>query len=158
MTQIKTALITSIFFFCVGIQFTPHTAFAETIKWRSYKEGMVIGKKQEKQIFLNFYAKWCAYCVKMEKETFKDPIVINYLNKYFIPIKINADKEKQIALQYHVMGLPVTWFLTKKGEKISYRPGFIPANTLLQILKYIQTNSFKKMTFIDFTKKNTHKP
>ena len=49
---------------------------SESINWRSYEEGMVLGKVEEKKVFLHFYADWCAFCRKMAKDTFQDPTVI----------------------------------------------------------------------------------
>jgi len=127
---------------------------AETIKWYGYQEGMTRGKADNKKIFLNFHAEWCTYCTKMNKETFTNPAVIAYLNANFIPIKVDADREQTIAAKYKVKGLPSTWFLNSTGENIGSQPGFIPANNLIQILKYIHTDSYKTMAMKDFLKKN----
>ncbi len=127
-------------------------ASSENIKWYSYDEGMALGKKEGKKVFLHFYANWCFYCIKMAKETFKDPFVVNYINKNFISIRVNTDEERKLASDYSVRGLPSTRFISETGEKISDRPGYIPPEMLVNMLKYIQTDSYKKMTFRKFLK------
>jgi thioredoxin-related protein len=74
----------------------------------------------------------------MAKETFQDPSVISYLNEHFIAIRVNVDKEGDIALQYGVRGLPSTWFLTQTGERIGNVPGYIRPQALLLMLKEVQ--------------------
>ena len=125
-------------------------ASSKSIKWYTYKEGIELSKKEGKKIFLHFYAGWCTYCKKMEKETFNDYSVASYLNDNFIPIKVNSDREIKIALDFGVKGLPSTWFIAENGERISGLPGYIPPKRLLNILKYINTNSFKEMAFRKF--------
>ena len=115
---------------------------SESINWHSYEEGMVLGKVEEKKVFLHFYADWCAFCRKMAKDTFQDPNVIAYLNENFIPIMVNTDKDQETAAGYSVLGLPFTVFLTEIGEPIASVPGYIPPDTLLSMLK--EVNGLKK--------------
>ncbi len=125
---------------------------SSAVKWYSYEEGMINAKKNEKKIFLHFWAPWCGYCVKMKNKTFNNPLVSDYLNTNFISIKINTDKEKKMALKYYVKGLPDSWFLTQKGEKIGNLPGYIPPEKFLPMLKYILTDSYKSMNYKKFLK------
>ena len=97
-----------------------------------------------------FNADWCRYCVQMEKETFQDPTVIAYVNRNFVPISVNSDKQQDIAAKYNVRGLPSTWFISEDGEKIGNRPGYIASDEMLKILKYIGTDSYQSMSFKDF--------
>lgn len=114
------------------------TTASDRIKWYSYQEGMVTGRIAKKKVFLHFYANWCGYCRKMAKETFQDPSVISYLNENYISVRVDFDKEGDIASQYGVRGLPSTWFLTQTGEKIGNVPGYIPPKALLSMLKEVQ--------------------
>lgn len=120
------------------------------IQWLSYAEGRQRGEVQNKKVFLVFNADWCRYCVQMEKETFRDPTVIAYVNRNFVPISVNSDKQQDIAAKYNVRGLPSTWFISEDGEKIGNRPGYIASDEMLKILKYIGTNSYQSMSFKDF--------
>jgi len=125
-------------------------ASSKRINWYTYKQGIKLNEKEGKKIFLYFYADRCTYCKKMEKETFNNYSVISYLNDNFIPIKVNSNKDIKIALDFGVKGLPANWFIAENGERISSLPGYIPPERLLNILKYISTDSFKKMTFRKF--------
>ncbi len=114
---------------------------SDSIKWYSYDEGQVLGKAEKKKMFLHFYADWCGFCLKMAKETFQDAAVISYLNDHFIAIRVNSDKEPDIAMNYGVMGLPANFFLTEMGQPIANIPGYIPPDALLSMLKEVNAIS-----------------
>ncbi len=144
-----------VFSISFGITFLHPPAISATdgIQWQSYEEGISRGKAENKKVFLSFYADWCQYCKIMEKETFQNSAVIAYINRNFIPIRVNSDKEQKTAAIYNVRGLPSTWFLSEKGERIGNRPGLISASEMIPVLKYIQTDSYKSMSFNAFLKK-----
>lgn len=120
------------------------------IQWLSYAEGRQRGEAENKKVFLVFNADWCRYCLKMEKETFQDPTVIAYVNRNFVPISVNSDKQQDIASKYNVRGLPSTWFISENGDRIGNRPGYISSKEMLNVLKYIGTDSYQSMSFRDF--------
>jgi len=137
--------------FCVA--FFSDTVYSASVRWHGYNDGMALAKEQKKKVFLYFWATWCPYCEKMEKETLSKKEVTAILNKEFIPIKVNSDADQRLATQYFVRGLPTTWFLTETGEKISNLPGYVAPDLFVPILRYIHSDSYKKMTFKEFLDK-----
>lgn len=131
------------------------SASAETIKWDSHETGIAKAKEKKKKIFLHFYADWCRYCKIMDQKTFTNKPVIDYLNKNFIAIKVNSDKEREIALKYKVRGVPANWFISEDNEVIGNRPGYITPEDMIVFLKFIKTESYKAMTLNEF--KDKHK-
>jgi thioredoxin-related protein len=109
-------------------------AAAEKIEWHAYQAGIARSGMEKKKVFLHFYADWCAYCVEMEHKTFQNPTVIATLNRNFISIRVDSDREKEIAALFRVKGLPDTWFLAENGDIIGHRPGYIPVEQLMAIL------------------------
>ena len=122
----------------------------EDVKWQPYSEGIKAGEREGKKVFLSFNADWCTFCAKMEKETLRDPRVVKFLNENFISIRVNTEKEEDIARKHFVRGLPMTWFLEPNGDKISSLPGYIPPEMFMQILQYIHTDNYKQMTFKEY--------
>ncbi len=147
----KIIFASSVLFLCFTM-ILPCSASSKRINWQTYEKGIAMAKTQNKKIFLYFHTSWCHYCKKMKKSTFSNPSVINYLNKYFISIAVDADKEKKIARTYAVRGFPTLWFLKKNSKKLSRIPGYVEADDLLKVLKYIETDSYKTMSFNDFVK------
>ncbi len=48
-------------------------------------------KGNKKMIFIDFSTSWCGWCKKMDRETFSDPVVSAILNKYYIPVRFDAE-------------------------------------------------------------------
>jgi thioredoxin-related protein len=130
----------------------PIKVIAEPIKWYSYDEGVALGKRRGKKVFLYFWANWCTFCKKMERETLAKSSIVAYLNDYFISVKVDSGKEKKKASHYAVEGVPTTWFLTENGEKLVNLPGYISPDIFLSVLKFIHSESYKKMTFKKYLK------
>ena len=128
------------------------TSDASTIKWQKYAQGMELAKSRNKPVFLYFHADWCTYCTKLKKTTFRDKAVVKYLEENFVSITVDTDKNKKLATEWKVKGLPTLWFLKPDNSKISNIPGYVEANQFLQILKYIHTASYDKMSFQEFIK------
>ncbi|HSO60043.1 MAG TPA: thioredoxin fold domain-containing protein [Desulfobacterales bacterium] len=119
-------------------------AAADKIEWHTYDSGMARSKFEKKKVFLHFYADWCKYCADMENKTFKDPAVIAALNRNFIPIRVDSDRDKQTASLYRVKGLPDTWFISESGEVIGHRPGYISTDQLMGLLNVVMTGAAAK--------------
>lgn len=128
----------------------PATGRGDTLRWYPYEEGVALGRQTERTILINFYADWCAYCKRMERETFKDPRVMAYLAENFVSVRVNSDRQNALAADFAVRGLPTLWFLGADGGRIGSRPGFASAKQLLPILKYIHTGSYKTMSLNTF--------
>ena len=112
-------------------------AAAEQIRWHGYDKGVALGKEQQKKVLIHFYANWCGFCRKMAKATFENREIISYVNKYFIAVRVNIDKNRALSSRYRVRGVPATWFLRETGEKIDQIPGFVPPERFLPVLKQI---------------------
>lgn len=132
----------------------PPKSPGDGVKWVSFQDGLKRIKAEDKKGFVLFYTDWCTYCKIMNKKTFTDQAVIDYLNKNYIPIRVNAEKERDVAKEYGVNRFPTTIFIAEDASTIGNRPGYIPADLMLAMLKYINTNSFKRIGFSDFMEKN----
>ena len=94
---------------------------------------------EKKKAFIYFHAEWCTYCAEMDRKTFTDPEVAGLLNRSFIPIRVDADRDRAAASLFRVKGLPDIWFMTEAGEVIGHRAGFIPPDQMLKILNTVLT-------------------
>ena len=122
------------------------------VAWQDYDAAQKMAQGQSRKFLLYFYTDWCGYCRKLEKETFSDKAVADYLNANFIPVRINSEKMPKVASRYGVSGVPDLRFVSAKGEDIARWPGYIEAPKLLPMLKYIHTDSYQTMSFGEFLK------
>jgi len=86
----------------------------------------------------------------MEAESFTHSEVIKFLTQNFITVRVDVDKEKKIASNHFVRGLPTSWFLEPDGSKITNIPGYVNPEMFQVILKYIASNSYKKMSLKEY--------
>ncbi|MFO7997365.1 MAG: thioredoxin family protein [Bacteroidales bacterium] len=142
--------IGALFIVAVCFAITPVNSLHAEIKWNSYETGMNKISEENLKGFLHFYTDWCTYCKKMNQETFSDDSVADYLNQNFVPIRINAEKQREVAKKYGVSRFPNNWFISEDSSDIGSQPGFIPPDALLKMLQYINTDSFEDMSFQEF--------
>ena len=116
---------------------------AETIKWYSYNEAMALNKSMNKKVYINFYTDWCGYCRMMEKKTFTDEKVIAYLNTNYIPVRVNAEKERKVAMMYGAQAFPDNTFITEKGELIGKQPGYLSPEDFLKVITFVYEDKYK---------------
>lgn len=79
----------------------------------SYKTALEKAKTEGKPVFVMLYADWCPHCNLMKKEVFSDAKVLDFLNKNYICIWKNIEKEEGIALKnkFKTTSLPAFLFL-----------------------------------------------
>ena len=71
----------------------------------------------------------------MEDKTFKDPGVIASLNKDYVPIKVDVDRNRKISEMFRVRSLPDTWFIAENTEILGHRLGYIAPQQLKALFK-----------------------
>lgn len=77
-------------------------------------------------VLVDFYATWCGPCKMMS------PIIDSLVNeRAFKVVKIDVDKNIEIAQEYSVMSIP-TLILFKNGKLIDKKNGFMPKELLLE--------------------------
>lgn len=132
---------------------SPSEGASGGLKWHSHFEGLAMGKLENRNILVHFYASWCKFCEKMERETYGNSDVAAYMGDHFILAKVDTEKERELSAAYFVRGLPMVWFLGPSGEKITALPGYVPPEQFLLILEFIHTKAYENMTFKDFLDK-----
>ena len=86
--------------------------------------------QSEKPILVDFFATWCGPCqtlapiLKQVKDNLGDRISI---------IKIDVDKNQQIAAQYQVRGVP-TMILFQNGKQLWRQSGVLSSTDLIKVI------------------------
>lgn len=123
----------------------------EKIQWMSIQEALdqnhEAKPKNKKKIFIDVYTSWCGWCKVMDKKTFTDPKVIEYMNDNFLPVKLDAESSKEViykgqkgtyrdfARSLGVRGYPTTVYMDEELNVLQVRSGYLTPDKLMPILK-----------------------
>lgn len=77
----------------------PHTNDKAAIHWLSFEEAVEKNKKNPKKVFVDLYTDWCTWCMRMEKVTFENPAIAEYINENFYPVKLDAETKRNITFK-----------------------------------------------------------
>ena len=150
-------------FFCSKITFAQNED--EKIKWYSFEEAVELNKTNPKKLFIDLYTDWCGWCKKMDATTFSDPMIVEYMNENYYPVKFDAESTKPITfndqefvnenpngrrsshelaktLLRGKMSYPSYVFLNKKNELITVVPGYLSAAKFEPILHYFGEDAY----------------
>jgi thioredoxin-related protein len=61
------------------------------MRWLPWDEAYKQAQSQKKMVLIDLYTDWCAWCKKLDKDTFENPNVIAYLDSFFVSTKINPE-------------------------------------------------------------------
>ncbi|MBK5286390.1 MAG: DUF255 domain-containing protein [Bacteroidia bacterium] len=133
------------------------------IQWLTFQEAIKKNEKEPKKIFIDVYTAWCGWCKRMDATTFKDPMVVAYINKNYHAVKFDAETKDTIRFNDHdfffhpeyrsnelayslmsgKMSYPTSLYLDEVFTLLSPVPGYLTAEQIQPILTYFGDNIYK---------------
>ena len=109
-------------------------AAPQEIAWLTdYDSALQQAKKEDKLVVIDFFATWCGPCRMMERTTFVDERVRRRMMK-FVPLKIDVDRQRDIAAKYGIQSMPTTAVVGSDGKPITGAIGYLDADRFLEVL------------------------
>ena len=148
------------------------------VKWISFEEAVAKTKENPKKLFIDVYTDWCGWCKVMDKNTFSHPVIAEYLNENFYPVKLDGEGKEDITFNGHTfkfvesgrrgyhelaaaimngkLSYPTVVFMDENLRIIQPLPGYQKPEQFDPILKFIGGDHYKNVPWKDFQK--TYKP
>jgi len=114
--------------------------------WQSWSRKTVeLARRQNKLLFISIGYYSCRWCHVMQRESYRNPQIAEYINAHYIPVKV--DRETEAALDAYLIGFaersegysgwPLNVFMTPDGYPL-FATVYQPPEKFLQILKRMQ--------------------
>lgn len=145
MNPLSNRLIALSLFFLLA-SFTPPRPTA-SINWLTIEEAEALLEEEPRKILMDVYTDWCGWCKKMDKTTFANAEVAEYVNENFYAVKLKADsKDKvtfkgkeyakgELAQAFRVTGYPTIVFFDQSFSKFQPVSGYRGAEDFLALLE-----------------------
>lgn len=69
---------------------------AQEIKWMTFEEALKAQEKNPKKIIMDVYTEWCGPCKLLDRNTFQNKDVADFINKNYYAVKFNAEGNQQV--------------------------------------------------------------
>lgn len=98
------------------------------LKWQtSLKVAQKAAIDDNKLLLVVFGASWCTFCHKLERETLADKKIVALVEREFIPVHLDFDRETKVAKLLDVEQLPATVVLTPQADLLLHLIGYLDA-------------------------------
>lgn len=151
---------------------SPEVKEPKKINWVSWEEAAELNKTAPKKIFVDIYTEWCGWCKKMDKSTFVDPALVEYMSENFYAVKFDAEQKEDIVwsgntfkfvrsgrrgvhqLAYSLLngktGYPSFVLLDEEFSRIMVSPGYKTAEDMMPELVFASQEKYKEMSWEDY--------
>jgi len=138
---------------------TAYQTTPEGLSWYSIEDLDKMKNLDGKKVMVDMYTSWCGWCKVMDKKTFTDKAVIDYLNEHFVLVKFNAEQREPVTFKGETyewvktgrkgvnklamkmmsgrLGYPTMVYLDSDKEVIKSSPGYKTPDQLLKELKVL---------------------
>ncbi|MBT8272102.1 MAG: thioredoxin fold domain-containing protein [Flavobacteriaceae bacterium] len=111
---------------------------AQKVNWVSLEEAVELQEKSPKKIFMDVYTNWCGPCKLLDKKTFQNAEVADYINKHYYAVKFNAEGNETITFK----------------NKTYSNPNYDPAkankrNSVHELTRFFGVRAYPTMVFLD---------
>lgn len=158
-------------FLAFSLLFALTISAQDEINWVSLEEAVELQKKEPKKIIMDAYTSWCGPCKMLDARTFKNKDVVDYVNKNYYAVKLNAEGNEKITFKGRtyvnpkydpakamrrnsshelsralgIRAYPTILFFDEQAELIAPLPGFKTVPQLELYLKMFKLDKHKEM-------------
>lgn len=133
------------------------------INWMTIEEVELAQKDDPRKVLVDIYTTWCGPCKMMDKNTFGNQDIIDYMNANYYAVKIDAESRDEVSLKNktyqfnktmgrngihdivfaltsgNFRGYPTLSFLDEDLNVMWARSGYFQVDDLMGKLKYYES-------------------
>ncbi len=144
----KTLALLCTFVYVYGFSNAQTTDQPAKINWISFEKAEELNAKEPRKILVDAFTHWCGPCRMMDQQTFKDPKVVEYVNKNFYAIKFDAEGPETINFNGKTYSNP------KRNNNLTRRQ----RNAMHQLAIFLQVRLYPTIVILneDLTKEGNY--
>ncbi|NLP58897.1 thioredoxin fold domain-containing protein [Lutibacter sp. B1] len=144
---------------------------AQEINWMTLEEAVIAQNNKPKKIIIDAFTTWCGPCKMLEKNTFQNKDVAEYINKNYYAVKFNAEGNEtinfkgntftnpnfdpnktgrnsphQLSSYFGVRAYPTIIFLDEEANLLGPIPGYQSPQQLEIFLNLFKDDTYKSVT------------
>ena len=155
----------------LGLKARPATEGHPEINWLSIETASGKLQKEQRPVLIDLYTTWCGWCKQMDRKTYSNKHVAEYVEAKFHPVKLDAETRDAINWKgrtfnfnpgakvndfamYLTRGqleFPTTVILLPTGEYQAF-PGYMEPRDLELLLKYFGEGKYQSQSIDQFQK------
>jgi len=114
------------------------SSFSQKINWLTIEEAQELVKKEPRKIMIDVYTNWCGPCKLLDRNTFGNRDVVEYINKNYYAVKFNAEGDSTVEFK----------------DNTFTNPNYDPAkanrrNAQHQFARYLGVSAYPTIAFFD---------
>jgi len=144
------------------------------VNWVTFEEAVELNKKTPKPFLIDIYTDWCGWCKRMDKTTYQNETIVEYINKNFHAVKLDGEQKEDITFKDYTfkfkpngrrgynefaavllngkLSYPTTVFMNKEMELLDRVPGYLDERVMEQVTSYFADEKYKTEKWEDFVK------
>jgi thioredoxin-related protein len=125
-------------FFIIFLALSFNYNHSQEINWISLDEAQELQKTNPKNIILDAYTNWCGPCKLMDKNTFQNKFIVQFINDHYYAVKFNAE------------GNEIINFKGRRFENVGYDKNKSQTrNSSHQFTQFLGVNAYPTTLFFD---------
>jgi len=108
---------------CFGVL---HAADTTAVPFRdiSFEAATKAAASDGKLVLVDFFTTWCGPCKQLDAQTWSDPAVGKLVGEKAVALKIDAEKQSDLAARYRIDAYPTMLLLKTDGTEVDRLVGF----------------------------------
>jgi uncharacterized protein YyaL (SSP411 family) len=109
---------------------------AAGVPWEPWSDQVFARARAEKRlVLLDVGAEWCHWCHVMDDTTYREPGVLRLLRERYVPVRVDADAQPDLANRYEDYGWPATVVFDAEGLELVKFRGYIAPERMRSMLE-----------------------